>query len=75
MRGASYPGEGGWWAGQVKGRGKDGFRKGLSQEGTFEHRAGEGGTHAKLSEGVSMEEGRAEQRVLKRSQPGAFEEH
>lgn len=50
----------------MKGYGRDDpkwvARKGLSEEGVPEHRAGEGGTHAKGSEGFSMEEGSAGQR-------------
>lgn len=50
----------------MKGYGRDDpkwvARKGLSEEGTPEHRAREGGTHAKTSEEFSMEEGSAGQR-------------
>lgn len=60
----------------MKGYGRDDpkwvARKGLSEEGTPEHRAREGGTHAKTSEEFSMEEGSAGQRSRGRTSLGCL---
>lgn len=53
-------------------RRRDFLKEGLSEEGTFEHRAGKGGTHAKRLEEFSTEEGQAEQRTWARTNLGCF---